>query len=131
MHRNIDHYFLITVGGLSLINDSPAIIQGTFHSSPPSLGDTLTLINGPVAFHPQGDTNTIITLDEASVVFSTTLSIQQQGSNVVVNWVGSSLLQSSTNLAVPAFVDVPGVTNGPFTNVIGSRPTFYRARSPN
>ena len=56
------------------------------------------------------------------------LAIQAQGGSVVLNWAGSYPLQTATNLDLSNFVDVAGVTNGPYTNAASGARRFFRLR---
>ncbi|MDB6110160.1 MAG: hypothetical protein JWR69_1910, partial [Pedosphaera sp.] len=60
---------------------------------------------------------------------NTTLGSSFNGTNQVLDWVGSFHLQSATNVVGP-YVDVPGVVVGPYTNNVGAAPEmFYRLRN--
>jgi hypothetical protein len=63
-------FFRMDAAGMSLISDRPAVFQGIIHSVPPSPGDSLTLISGPVDFHPDGASSPVITLKAATVNFN-------------------------------------------------------------
>ena len=48
------------------------------------------------------------------------------GTNAIINWSGTFQLQTATNVAGP-YVDVPGITLGPYTNDVPADPTrFFR-----
>ena len=64
-------FFKIDAAGMTLVSDSPAVFQGIIHSIPPGPGDVMTLISGPVSFHPEGQPDQkIAALREASVNFN-------------------------------------------------------------
>jgi hypothetical protein len=56
------------------------------------------------------------------------LSIQNQGDSVVLNWTGSFPLQTATSLGGSNFVDIAGVTNSPYTNLINTSFRLFRLR---
>jgi len=64
-------FFLrIEIGGLKLVSDRPAVVQGIIHSVPPADGDVLTLIGDPVEFHQEGEPDLKVgTLKESKVSF--------------------------------------------------------------
>jgi hypothetical protein len=64
-------FFKMEIGGLKLISDRPAVVQGIIHSIPPSGGDVLTLIGEPVDFHQEGEPDLKVgTLKQSSVSFN-------------------------------------------------------------
>lgn len=46
------------------------------------------------------------------------------GTNLILNWSGPFQLESSTNV-VGLYVPVVGITNCPYTNIIGLEPEMY------
>lgn len=64
-------FFRIETGGMRLVSELPAVFQGIIHSIPPAPGDVLTLISGPVEFHPEGEPDMKIgALKESNVAFT-------------------------------------------------------------
>jgi len=64
-------FFRMETAGMRLVSDTPAVFQGIIHSVPPSPGDSLTLISGPVDFHPEGASGPVVaTLKQATVDFN-------------------------------------------------------------
>lgn len=58
------------------------------------------------------------------------ISIALYGTDAVLNWAGAYQLQSNTNLNSTNWVDISGVTVGPFTNTIStSLQKFFRLRN--
>lgn len=54
--------------------------------------------------------------------------ISRSGTNVVLNWLNSFPLQTTTNLSSGTWTDVSGVMTDPYTNGIGPRQVFFRLR---
>src|SRR5262249_36847391 len=81
-------------------------------------------------------TNTPITTSDATCSFKVVvtspapgvITITQSGSKLILNWAGSFILQSATNILGP-FSDLPGpISRGPYTNALGARNAFFRLR---
>jgi hypothetical protein len=64
-------YLRLETAGMTLVSAEPAVFQGVVRSIPPSPGDSLALISGPVRFHEEGgdSTVTMATLDRSKVVY--------------------------------------------------------------
>lgn len=64
-------FFLrLEVGGMTLVSTEPAVFQGIVRSIPPSPGDSLALISGPVSFQEEGGSPaTVGTLNKSTVVY--------------------------------------------------------------
>ena len=56
------------------------------------------------------------------------ISIARVGSNIILNWTGTWQLQAA-GAVTGTFNNVPGITTGPYTNVIGPGSRFYRLRN--
>jgi len=66
--------------------------------------------------------------DSALLTVGPTLSIFQNGSQIILGWSGPWVLQTATNVSGP-YSDLPGATS-PFTNMITAEPwEFFRLRS--
>jgi hypothetical protein len=79
---------------------------------------------------PAGSTNAarILVTGEVVPVAQPVLSLQNNGTNLVLNWSGNFVLQSTTNLP-DSFIDVPSATS-PFTVNPILPMQFFRLRSP-
>jgi hypothetical protein len=64
-------FFLrLETGGMTLVSTEPAVFQGIINSIPPSPGDSLALISGPVRFQEEGGSRaTVGTLNKSRVVY--------------------------------------------------------------
>jgi len=72
---------------------------------------------------PLVSSNTVVTI----IGSLPTLGVTQNGPEVILNWSGSWVLQTTTNLTGP-WTDLPAASS-PFTNLIGSQPAaFFRLR---
>jgi hypothetical protein len=72
---------------------------------------------------------TITAWIRSNIFFPPTLFIQRLGTNISVNWSGTFVLQTSTNIG-SGFEDITNATS-PYTNsIIGDEKRFFRLRTP-